>query len=114
MDVSDGLLSDLGHICKASRVSAVIYLDQLPIRPETQSHFSSSANELALSGGEDYQLLFTAKSDIVKEVQKNSNYPVTVIGEINRSQEMPVRVVAQNGLDYHPINTGWDHFGRKK
>jgi thiamine-monophosphate kinase len=114
MDISDGLLSDLGHICKASRVGAVVHLDQLPIRPETQSRFGSNAIELALSGGEDYQLLFTAKSDIVKEVQMNSNYPITVIGEINGSKEPSVRVVDQNGLDYHPFNTGWDHFARKK
>jgi thiamine-monophosphate kinase len=113
MDISDGLLSDLGHICKASRVSAELYLNQLPIQPETKSRFGVRALELALSGGEDYQLLFTAKSDIVKEVQIKSTYPVSVIGEISALKAQPIRVFDQQGREFKPVNNGWDHFRSK-
>ena len=113
LDISDGLLSDLGHMCKASRVSAVVYLERIPIQDIVRSHFGSQADELALSGGEDYQLLFSAKPDIVKEVQKASTYPVTVIGEITALNETPIRVQDSHGLACRFERTGWDHFKLK-
>jgi thiamine-monophosphate kinase len=113
MDISDGLLSDLGHICRASRVGAVVHLNQLPIQNETTRLFGPRAVEFALSGGEDYQLLFTAKSDIVTEVQRNSAYPVSVIGEITCWKEQPIQILDQQGREYQPSRIGWDHFKRK-
>ena len=113
MDISDGLLADLGHICQASRVSALIYLDQIPVQPVVKSRFGAGSTEMALSGGEDYQLLFTAKSDIVKEVQRHSDYPITIIGEIGELKTPAIRVVDRAGRDYLPGRTGWDHFKRK-
>jgi thiamine-monophosphate kinase len=110
IDISDGLLADLGHICQASRVSALIHLNQLPIHPETLSRFGARSAEFALSGGEDYQLLFTAKSDIVTEVRNNSVYPITVIGEITSLKEKGIQVLDQEGREYQPAATGWDHF----
>jgi thiamine-monophosphate kinase len=57
IDISDGLLADLGHICKASRTGAVIEVERLPIKDEVKSAFGAEALRMALSGGEDYQLL---------------------------------------------------------
>ena len=113
LDISDGLLSDLGHMCKASRVSAVVYLERIPIQDVVRHRFGSRANEMALSGGEDYQLLFSAKSDIVKEVQKASTYPITVIGEITALNEIAIRVLDSHGLACQFERTGWDHFKLK-
>jgi thiamine-monophosphate kinase len=114
MDISDGLLADLGHICAASQVSAEIYLDRLPIRPELKNRFGAQAVELALSGGEDYQLLFTAKADNIKEAQTSSRYPITVIGEIGPWKEKAVQVIDRQGDVYLPLKTGWDHFKRRE
>jgi hypothetical protein len=82
IDTSDGFLGDLGHICKASRTGAIIQTASLPIRKEVISVFGADATEMALSGGEDYQLLFTAKAEIMQQVIRATKYPVTVIGRI--------------------------------
>jgi thiamine-monophosphate kinase len=113
MDISDGLVADLGHICKASRTGAIIQTASLPIRKEVISLFAADAAEMALSGGEDYQLLFTAKAEIMEKVVQDSKYPVTVIGRI--LEEDPGRVVLEDreGRRYQPQKTGWDHFKRR-
>ncbi|NOZ69179.1 MAG: thiamine-phosphate kinase [Deferribacteres bacterium] len=67
IDVSDGLLADLGHICDESRVGAVIYRDKIPVSAElagTAKSMNIDPVELALRGGEDYALLFTAPPGI--------------------------------------------------
>jgi thiamine-monophosphate kinase len=110
IDISDGLLADLGHICQASRVGAVLKLERLPIRSEVQMAFGSSSLEMALAGGEDYQLLFTAKPEVMQKVQKSCQYPVTVIGQIQAAKAGEVRVLDQKGKIYHPHKSGWDHF----
>ncbi len=110
LDISDVLLADLAHLCQASRVSAVVNLNDLPVRSEIIRRFGDRAAEFALSGGEDYQLLFTAQPEMVKTVQKCSAYPVSVIGEISELKETMVRVLDQRGRDYQPARNGWDHF----
>ena len=62
IDISDGLISDLKHICKSSQVGARIEVDRLPIEPVVRANFGDKSLELALSGGEDYELLFTASA----------------------------------------------------
>ncbi len=67
IDISDGLLADLSHICDESRVGAVIYRDKIPVSAElaaTAKDLNIDPVELALKGGEDYALLFTAPPDI--------------------------------------------------
>jgi thiamine-monophosphate kinase len=110
MDISDGLLSDLNHICRASQVSARLYLDLLPVNSEVQRRFGPRAFDLALAGGEDYQLLFTAKSEVIKGIRECSEYPVTEIGEITALREPSILVLDQKGLEYRTENRGWDHF----
>lgn len=110
MDISDGLLADLGHICQASAVGAVVEIEKLPIRPEVKSSFGQKSIEMALSGGEDYQLLFSARPEIIQEVRRASAYPVTVIGEIVGVNIGQVVVINEEGKRFQPPQAGWDHF----
>jgi len=113
MDISDGLVSDLGHICKASRTGALIRTAQLPIRQEVISVFGADSLEMALSGGEDYQLLFTAKPEIMEQVMRLSKYPVAVIGRI--LEENPGQIILEDreGRRFPPQKSGWDHFKKR-
>lgn len=113
MDISDGLVSDLGHICKASRTGAIIKIASLPIREEVISIFGAKSTEMALSGGEDYQLLFTAKPDIMEHVIKASSYPVTIIGRITDEKTGQITLEDRDGRHFLPQKTGWDHFSRR-
>ncbi len=110
IDISDGLLADLGHMCRASGVGAVVELAALPILPEVKEALGSRANEMALSGGEDYQLLFTAPREILGEVKERSSYPVSLIGEITAENSGEVVVVGEEGKRVRPQKRGWDHF----
>jgi thiamine-monophosphate kinase len=113
MDISDGLLSDLGHICRSSGVGAVIETRRLPIKAEVKRAFGLKSYELALSGGEDYQLLITASPAVMDRVIKASAYPVRVIGKIVEENTGQVTVINENGERLQPETTGWDHFRSK-
>ena len=82
IDLSDGLVSDLNQICKASHVGARVEIERVPIEPRVKARFGERALELALSGGEDYELLFTGKAEVIDAVKSKAACPVTVIGEI--------------------------------
>ena len=110
IDISDGLLADLGHICQASGVGARLETERLPIRAEVKSAFGAGSLEMALSGGEDYQLLFSAQPAVVEKVQEASEYPVTVIGEVFAGSSGAIEVIDRKGQPYRTRETGWDHF----
>ncbi|MGB2105677.1 MAG: thiamine-phosphate kinase [Porticoccaceae bacterium] len=83
IDISDGLLADLGHISKASGVSASINSQSLPIHTDLKQQYSKQIAEWALSGGDDYQLCFTVPVAQQKEFEhwaRNNNFIVTAIG----------------------------------
>ncbi len=113
IDISDGLLADLTHICEASRVSARIRQDLVPIHDALRAHFKDDCRQLALAGGEDYELLFTAPSRIIEKVRKSLSCPVTVIGEIADTMPGQVTVVDAEGNSISPQQGGWDHFKSK-
>ncbi len=113
IDVSDGLLSDLTHICKASHVSARVVAEKLPVAPEVAAVFGKKAILMALSGGEDYELLFTGTAEAVKNVSKKAGCPVTVIGEISAGKECSVTVVDAAGKPLKLSQKGWEHFVSK-
>ena len=110
IDISDGLLSDLNHICQVSRVSARIEIDRVPVQPAVKANFGDKALELALSGGEDYELLFTASADIVDKVKAAAACPITVIGEITNDQPGKITLVDSQGDPVALPKAGWEHF----
>jgi thiamine-monophosphate kinase len=110
IDISDGFVSDLGHICKASGLGARVRNDLLPVAPVVKTHFSDRARELALSGGEDYELLFTAPMPVMEVVKSAIGCPVTIVGEMVLDQSAGVILLDENGNIYSPPKAGWDHF----
>ena len=110
MDISDGLLGDLKHICEASGVGARIEIERVPVHPAVKANFGDRALELALSGGEDYELLFTAGDDVMKRVTASVSCPVTVIGEIKADKKGGITLVDRAGKEVKPAQTGWEHF----
>jgi thiamine-monophosphate kinase len=107
IDVSDGLSVDLAHICQESHVAAAIYADAVPV--------ARGANlELALHGGDDYELLFTASAK-VKVPAKIARVPVTAIGVIHRRKDYKpaIQILDENGKVRVLGTRGWQHFAKK-
>ena len=118
MDVSDGLAQDLAHICAESSVDAIIDYDALPIAPcvSEVADTIDKAFSLAIGGGEDYELLFTANPQNAAELNKCASecgLEITHIGEIvvrKNPPEEPRLFWRRNGrVDLLSI-TGYDHF----
>lgn len=109
IDISDGLIADLKHICEMSKVGARIETERVPIEPVVKANFGSKALELALSGGEDYELLFTGSADTIKKVEKSAPRPITVIGEVTAEHAGEVVLIDNKGSS-SPTRGGWDHF----
>ncbi len=110
IDISDGLISDLNHICKASQVSAQIEIDRVPVQPAVKANFGDRALELALSGGEDYELLFTASAEVIDKVRAAVSCPITVIGEIIADKVGEITLVDGKGNLVNLPKAGWEHF----
>jgi len=113
LDISDGLAADLGHICVASKVGAEISFDEIPLTTEMRS-FVAAAPELVqtiLSGGDDYELIFTAPPEAeaeIREASKKTLSPVYCIGRIVAGSEVSIA-----GPDGQPIaldRLGFAHF----
>ncbi len=105
IDISDGLLQDLEHLCQASRVGATVYGNKLPLLANHQAlaqTLNISAFDLALSGGEDYELLFTYPSKLKPPVH------ATHIGEIVATTG--VRLLDASSLPISVVHTGYRHF----
>ena len=112
IDVSDGLLGDLTHICEKSGVGARLELAGLPLSDEYRAACGDDPYPLALSGGEDYELLFCApkaKRVEVEALLERLGVKVSPIGEITAGNS--VEVVAADGRGYAPSLRGFDHFG---
>jgi thiamine-monophosphate kinase len=109
IDVSDGLLADLGHILEASELGAEVWADELPLSAAGQA--LEGAREAALAGGDDYELLFTAPPEhrgAIERISRKLALPLTRIGRIEvrrglRLRDAQGRPVAVGG-------TGWRHF----
>ncbi len=110
IDVSDGLLSDLRHICEASQVSARVDIDRLPIHATVKANFGEKAREMALGGGEDYELLFTGNVGTINKIKDEIQYPVTAIGEIITGEPGKISLLDAKGKPVKISRTGWRHF----
>jgi thiamine-monophosphate kinase len=116
IDLSDGLVTDLGHIAAESRVGARVDVDTLPVSEATRAVARALGVDplrWALSGGEDYELLFTAPpehaTDLVRAVTERTGTAVHRIGEV-RPREESVRFLDRAGRP-HTVTPGFDHFG---
>jgi len=112
IDISDGLLADLGHILDASQAGAEIEFAALPLSPTMQSHMSQPlARQCVLSGGDDYELCFTApaaRRAELAEIAARLDLPLTRIGKIVAGRGCIVRNAAGNPLNVEA--GGYDHF----
>lgn len=114
IDVSDGVAGDLRHLCAASGVGAKIYAHKLPVHPLVRQAFAAEALNLALYGGEDYELLFTAPPQAMEKAQRAlpeaCGTPVGVIGEIMAAPEGRIVLVHEDGAEGVLERGGYDHF----
>ena len=111
MDVSDGLAGDLAKLCRSSGVSARLYADRIPVHPLLRQTFPEGYLDLALSGGEDYLLLFTANAETVGKVMPGLSEGASVVGEIIEGDPGRVTIVDHAGVETTLSAAGWDHFG---
>ena len=112
IDVSDGLLADLGHILQASKVGATLELARVPVAEVTRNYLDNPvARECVLAGGDDYELCFTAPSDrhdAVMAAGRQAGVPVTCIGRI--TAQAGLQVLDAQGEPMTIDKTGYDHF----
>lgn len=110
IDVSDGLVSDVFHLCKQSGLGVSLYEDKLPIFEktyETAAEFQIDPNTCALNGGEDYELLFTIKQEDFEKIEKHED--IQVIGYMHPAKKGRVMVTRnQNVVELKA--QGWLHF----
>jgi thiamine-monophosphate kinase len=118
IDLSDGLSSDLGHLCDASGVGAVVEAERLPLRAETRvvaARLGLDPVGLALAGGEDYELLLTAPPQALPElaaaVGAATGVALTAIGAITPAAEG--RWLVRDGRRLPLAASGWNHFRRE-
>ncbi len=115
IDVSDGLLQDLGHICQASGVGAVIWEEKLPLSRAYRALAGNDGLQCALSGGEDYELLFCARRRdrlSIEKLQDRAQVPITRIGTCAPASE-GIRVLDRTGTLRVVRTRGHDHFKQK-
>jgi thiamine-monophosphate kinase len=104
IDISDGLSTDLQHLCDSSGLSAELHLDRLPIHP-----LASSDLNLALHGGEDYELLFAAAPS-TKIPRSIAGVPITQIGTFTRRSTNPAITAIDPDAHRSPLTpSGWEH-----
>ena len=111
MDVSDGLLDDLSKLCYASGVAARVNVDHIPISPILKEVFPETYLDMALGGGEDYQLLFTAPEELMERVVPMLPPSAAVLGEITAGESGRVTLAGpSSGERVVSRQSGWDHF----
>ena len=111
MDISDGLVDDLKKMMLASGTAARIFSKEIAIHPALEQMFPGDALHMALAGGEEYELLFTASSDLVQRVRERLP-SVSIIGEVTGEKAGEVTVYDENGSPILDIGSGWDHLHR--
>ncbi len=108
IDISDGLSSEILHICTQSEVGAEIYEDKIPIDPQTYERareFNFDPTVCALSGGEDYELLFTIQQSDYETLRMHMD--ISIIGHITHKNS-GVNLVDKSGNSVKIIAQGWD------
>ncbi len=109
IDVSDGLSSDLLHICKQSNLGCVLYEDKLPFNEEAKEFaykLQMDPTACALSGGEDYELLFTVSQEEFEKIKLNPS--ISIIGYMTDAEEGS-HLITRGGNKHALIAQGWNH-----
>jgi thiamine-monophosphate kinase len=109
IDVSDGLIADLGHILEVSGVGAVLRADTLPLSPAARA--LPDASDAALAGGDDYELLFTAPPERrarIEALSRRLGLPIARIGAVDVGPDL--RILDAAGRIVEPRSRGWAHF----
>lgn len=110
IDISDGLSSELLHLCKQSDVGCDLYEEKLPLDPafiNACEEFNLDSTTIALSGGEDYEILFTINQDDFSKIKGNPN--LTVIGHVTDAS-MGVKLVTRGNEKIPLTAQGWKSF----
>ncbi|RSC95599.1 thiamine-phosphate kinase [Tenacibaculum singaporense] len=113
IDISDGLSSEIMHICTQSKTGCKIYEDKLPLDPQvisTSEEFNMDSTMIALSGGEDYELLFTVSIDDYDKIKGNPN--LTVVGHITEKNE-GMNLVTRANQEIELKAQGWNSFNKE-
>ncbi len=113
IDVSDGLASEILHICKASNLGCKLYEDKIPIDPmtyETAREFGLDPTVCALSGGEDYELLFTVPQSDYDKVKNQLD--ISIIGYMTEPAAGQ-KMISKSGSEHDIVAQGWNAFTKK-
>ena len=111
IDISDGLSSEILHLCEQAEVGCNLYEDKIPLDPtviSTAEEFKMDSTMIALSGGEDYELLFTIDQSDFPKIKGNPN--LTVIGHMTQKSE-GAHLIARNDTKIPLTAQGWNSFG---
>ena len=110
MDISDGLSSEILHICKQSDLGCVLYEEKIPVAEDTRNaafKFQLDPTACALSGGEDYELLFTVRKEDYEKLVLNEN--ISVIGYMTGPEEGK-KILTKGGNKFDITAQGWNAF----
>jgi thiamine-monophosphate kinase len=115
IDISDGLLADLGHILEVSRAGARLGLERIPVSSVYRAHLHELGWDMALAHGDDYELCFTVPTQKVIQLEQLASdfgCRLTYIGDIVAGSDL--QIVDAVGRLYQPGDTGYDHFGEQQ
>jgi thiamine-monophosphate kinase len=113
IDISDGLSSEIMHLCKQSKVGCNLYEDKLPLDPQfmnTCEEFKIDATTMAINGGEDYELLFTIKMEDFEKIKGNPN--LSIIGHMTQESE-GVHLISRENTKIPLKSRGWNPLENK-
>lgn len=108
IDISDGLSSEVLHLCKNSKVGCNVYEDKIPLDPQVISsceEFKLDSTTIALSGGEDYELLFTIPQEDFPKIKANPNF--SIIGHMTQESE-GIHLVTRANTKIELVARGWN------
>jgi thiamine-monophosphate kinase len=109
IDVSDGLMQDLGHICERSHLGANVVDSFIPLSDDLRSAYPEDALALATGGGEDYELLITADQETLDRVAEAVAADLTIIGRMVEASDHKPRLLDEDGNERPVVVRGWDH-----